>query len=142
MTGYLIDSSAMWRMLRGGPVSDTWRDVIADGALRSCYPQRTEFFRSARNLEEYDEFTTLFDQTTRDAAVPKSAGSWIRTIQRRAAQGGCVNSLSAVDLMICATAVNHNLTIVHDDKDFVTATRFATELREVNVHDGPLELGI
>ncbi|MGW5451693.1 PIN domain-containing protein [Nocardia sp. NPDC003979] len=141
MTGYLIDSSAMWRMLRGGPVSDKWRDVIADGALRSCYPQRAEFCQSARNLEEYDEFTEMFDDTTRDVTVPKSAGSWIRTLQHRAAEGGCVKSLSAVDLMICATAAHHNLIIVHDDNDFVTAKRFAAELREANVHHGPLKLG-
>ncbi len=141
MTGYLVDSSAMWRMVRGGIVADKWREAIADGLLWSCYPQRAEFLRSARNLNDFSALCQMFDQSTRDTAVPKSAGSWIGGFQYRAAQSGCVNCFSAVDLQICATAGYHDLIIVHDDKDFVTATRFATELREINVHDGPLELG-
>lgn len=82
------------------------------------------------------------EQLYREISVPKSAGSWIATFQHRAAQGGCINAFSAVDLMICATAGYHDLIIVHDDKDFVTATRFATELRQLNVHDGPYELAV
>ncbi|MFI5500485.1 VapC toxin family PIN domain ribonuclease [Nocardia asteroides] len=139
MTGYLIDSSALWRLLRGDAVTDKWREVIADGYLRSCYPQRAEFLRSARNLKDFGELCQLFDQSIPDVSVPKSAGTWIGGVQHRAAQAGCVNAFSAVDLQVCATAGYHGLVVVHDDHDFVTATRFATELREINVHEGPFD---
>ncbi|MFD3594105.1 PIN domain-containing protein [Nocardia sp. NPDC058640] len=139
MTGYLVDSSALWRMARDRAVAEKWLQTIADGELRSCYPQRAEFLSSSRNLADFDELAMRFDELYREISVPKSAGSWIRTFQRRAARGGCINAFSAVDLQICATAGHHNLVIVHDDNDFATATRFAAELREVNVHDGPPE---
>ncbi|MEU3014092.1 PIN domain-containing protein [Nocardia asteroides] len=141
MTGYLIDSSALWRLLRGDSVTDKWREIVADGDLRSCHPQRAEFLRSARNPKDFAELCQLFDQSIRDVSVPKSAGSWIAGFQHRTAQAGCVNAFSAVDLQICATAAYHGLIVVHDDHDYVTATRFATELREINVHDGPIDLG-
>ncbi|MFC4376667.1 VapC toxin family PIN domain ribonuclease [Nocardia halotolerans] len=140
MTGYLIDSSALWRILRSDELRETWRTTTTDRMIRSCYPQRTEFLSSSRNVAEFSTLAMRFEQLYREISVPKSAGSWIGTFQHRAAQGGCINAFSAVDLQICATAGYHDLIIVHDDKDFVTATRFATELREVNVHDGPLEL--
>lgn len=140
MIGYLIDSSALWRILRDQAVVDLWRTPLADGELRSCYPQRAEFLRSARNLKEFSHFCGMFDTLYREVAVPKSAGMWISGLQRRGAENGNHRCLSAVDLQVCATAAFHGLTIVHDDSDFVTAVRLATELRQVNVHDGPLTL--
>jgi predicted nucleic acid-binding protein len=45
--------------------------------------------------------------------------------------------LSAVDLLICATAVHHDLIVLHDDDDFVTAARHLPILRERIIHDTP-----
>ncbi|MGW4636616.1 PIN domain-containing protein [Nocardia sp. NPDC004415] len=138
MTGYLLDSSALWRILRSDEVREQWRPPTTGRLMRSCYPQRAEFLRSSRNIAEFDRLVMRFEQLYREISVPKSAGSWIATFQHRAAQSGCISTFSPVDLQICATAAMHDLIIVHDDKDFVTATRFAAELREINVHDGPL----
>ncbi|WP_040832830.1 PIN domain-containing protein [Nocardia brevicatena] len=139
MTTYLIDSSALWRLLRNRAVLDRWRALLAEGVFRSCYPQRSEFLVSARSLKEYSDHCRMFDTLYRDVAVPKSAGQWISGLQYRAAEQGCHQCLSAVDLQVCATAAYHGLVIVHDDADFRTATRLATELEQVNVHDGPLD---
>ncbi|WP_431966431.1 PIN domain-containing protein [Nocardia sp. bgisy134] len=137
MIGYLLDSSALWRILRDEAVHELWRTPTTDGELRSCYPQRAEFLRSARNLKEYSAFRGMYDALYSDAAVPKSAGTWIAGLQDRAAERGNHGCLSSVDLQICATAAYHGLVVVHDDADFVTAARLATELRQVNVHEGP-----
>ncbi|MBL1073374.1 PIN domain-containing protein [Nocardia sp. 2] len=139
MIGYLLDSSALWRILRDRAVMELWQAPASDGELRSCYPQRAEFLRSARNVKEYSTFCGMFDALYSDAPVPKSAGLWISGFQHRAAEHGSHRCLSAVDLQICATAAYHGLIVVHDDSDFVTAARLATELRQRNVHDGPLE---
>lgn len=83
----------------------------------------------------------MFDTLYRDATVPEGAGHWIGTVQHYAAERGSHRSLSAVDLQVCATAAHHGLVIVHDDSDFVTATRLAVELQQVNVHEGPPDSG-
>ncbi|WP_267886574.1 hypothetical protein [Nocardia jinanensis] len=36
---------------------------------------------------------------------------------------------------------HHGLVIVHDDSDFVTATRLSVELQQINVHEGPSDSG-
>jgi hypothetical protein len=57
---YLADSSAVWRLLRDPAMRSGWADVISDHAIGSCQPQRTEFRRSARNLDEYEQMTAMF----------------------------------------------------------------------------------
>jgi predicted nucleic acid-binding protein len=46
-------------------------------------------------------------------------------------------ALSAVDLLICATAAHHDLVVLHADSDFVTAARHLSDLRERAIHDTP-----
>jgi predicted nucleic acid-binding protein len=136
---YLLDSSALWRMLRNRELHDRWRQAAVDGDILSCYPQRVEFLRSARNLKEYEAYRGMFDEIYADVAVPESAGAWIGGLQWRAAECGAHQALSAVDLQICATAGHHRLVVLHDDTDFVTAARCAVELRQRNVYEGPLD---
>ncbi|WP_367043195.1 PIN domain-containing protein [Streptomyces sp. Je 1-332] len=138
MSRYLVDSSALWRLLRDAPLAAAWREAAADGEIRSCYPQRAEFLKSARSLKEYETFSALLGDLYRDVSVPKSAAKWVGAVQLRAAEQGAHKSLSAVDLQVCATAAHHGLVIVHDDNDFVTAERFAVEVRQRNVREGPL----
>jgi predicted nucleic acid-binding protein len=134
---YLLDSSALWRLLRNRELHEAWRPVVMDGDVLSCYPQRAEFLRSARDTKEYRAFSDMFADLYDDVSVPKSASHWIGAFQQRAADQGAHRSLSAVDLQICATAAHHGLVVLHDDADFVTAARFAVELSQHNVHDGP-----
>uniref|UniRef100_UPI003EBC8E3F PIN domain-containing protein n=1 Tax=Streptomyces tabacisoli TaxID=3156398 RepID=UPI003EBC8E3F len=137
MIKYLLDSSALWRLLRDRKLHESWHETIADGEIASCYPQRTEVLTSARNLVEFDGLSSMFTDLYGDVAVPKNAGLWIGGLQRRAADAGCHQALSAVDLQLCATAAHHGLVVLHDDRDFVTASRLAVELSQHNVHDGP-----
>lgn len=60
MIHYLADSSALWRLLRDAELRASWADVISDQAIGSCAPQRTEFRRSARNRDEYEQMTAMF----------------------------------------------------------------------------------
>ncbi|MBO0515414.1 VapC toxin family PIN domain ribonuclease [Streptomyces beijiangensis] len=124
-------------MLRDPALYEKWIPVIADGAVRSCYPQRAEFLLSARDLAEYDVYCAMFDDLYDDVVVPKGAGRWISGLQHRAAERGAHKALSAVDLQICATAAHHGLVVLHDDADFVTGARLASELEQRSVLDGP-----
>jgi predicted nucleic acid-binding protein len=132
---YLLDTSALFRLLRDPKLQAAWYDAIDAGAIASCYPQRTEFLYSARDGREYDEISEMFADLYPDVAVPKSAGRWIDTVQRRMALAGQHRSASVVDLMIAATATHHGLTLLHDDADYRTVTRHAPDLSEHSILD-------
>jgi len=132
---YLADSTAVWRLQRDQKLNDAWRHEIDEGAIGSCGPQRTEFRRSARSLDEYDEMTEMFADLYPDVAVPKSVWGWVETAQYRMAQRGRQQSLSVVDWLVCATAAHHGLVVLHDDKDFPAAAGILSDLREHNVFD-------
>ena len=134
---YLADSSALWRLLRDSNVRTGWSDVISDHAIGSCQPQRVEFRRSARDLDEYEQMTSMFADLYPDVAVPKSAWSWVESAQYRLLRGGAHRALSCVDLLICACAAIRGLVVLHDDNDFVAAARHLPDLAERRVHSLP-----
>jgi predicted nucleic acid-binding protein len=134
---YLLDSSALWRILRDAELRAGWAEVISSGAVGSCQPQRVEFRRSARTIDEYEQMSEMFAALYSDAAVPKSAWRWIESAQYRLLRHGAHRALSAVDLLICATAAQDDLVVLHDDNDFATAARYVPDLRERPVRDVP-----
>jgi predicted nucleic acid-binding protein len=79
----------------------------------------------------------MFDALYPDAAVPKGAWRWIESAQYRLLRRGAHRAMSAVDLLICATAAQHDLVVLHDDADFVTAARYLPDVRERAVRDTP-----
>jgi predicted nucleic acid-binding protein len=134
---YLADSSALWRLLREPAVRAAWADVISDHAIGSCQPQRTEFRRSARNLDEYEQMTAMFVDLYPDVAVPKTAWQWVESAQYRLLRAGAHRALSCVDLLICACAAIRGLVVLHDDNDFVAAAQHLPDLAERRVHTLP-----
>ncbi|MFC8874864.1 MULTISPECIES: PIN domain-containing protein [Streptomyces] len=132
---YLLDTSGLVRLLRDPKLQVAWYDAIDAGAIASCYVQRTEFLYNARDRREYDEIAEMFSDLYPDAAVPKNAGRWISAVQHRMAQAGEHRSASTVDLVIAATAAHHGLTVLHDDADYSTVARHASDLTEHNIHD-------
>jgi predicted nucleic acid-binding protein len=122
-------------MARDSSISMAWADDIDNGAVGSCQPQRTEFRRSARSLDEFDEMTEMYADLFPDVEVPKKVWSWIDVAQYRLAQRGRHQCLSVVDWLISGTAAHHGLVVVHDDKDFVAASEILPDLRVINVHD-------
>ncbi|NXY97956.1 PIN domain-containing protein [Streptomyces sp. BR123] len=134
MLRYLIDSTAVWRLQRDRVLNGAWAHEVDEGSVGSCRPQRTEFRRSARNLDEYEAMTDMFADLYPDVAVPKNAWQWIETAQYRLAQRGQHQSLSVVDWIVCATAAHHGLVILHDDKDFTAAAALLPDVQEHNVH--------
>jgi predicted nucleic acid-binding protein len=132
---YLLDTSALVRLLRDPKLQEAWYDPIDAEAIASCYPQRAEFLYSARHTAEYDEIAEMFTDLYPDASVPKNAGRWISSVQYQMARAGRHRTASAVDLIIAATAAHHGLTVLHDDADYRTVARHAPDLAEHNIHD-------
>jgi len=134
---YLLDSSALWRILRDSDLRASWAEVVSLGVIASCHPQRAEFRRSARTIDEYEQMSGMFDALYPDAAVPKAAWRWIESAQYRLLRRGARRALSVADLLICATAAHHDLVVLHDDRDFMAAAQYLPDLRERSIHDAP-----
>jgi predicted nucleic acid-binding protein len=134
---FLLDSSALWRILRDAELRAAWAGVVSEGVVGSCHPQRVEFRRSARSIDEYEQMTEMFEALYPDAPVPKSAWRWMESAQYRLLRNGAHRALSAVDLLIFATGAQHDLVVLHDDSDFTTAARYLPDLRERNIRDTP-----
>lgn len=71
MTRYLLDSSALWRILRDAALRASWAEWVSLGIIGSCHPQRVEFPRSARTVDEYGQMSEMFDALYPDAPAPK-----------------------------------------------------------------------
>ena len=122
------------RFPRAGRLVRTWDP---DHVIGSCQPQRTEFRRSARHLDEYEQMTAMFVDLYPDVSVPKSAWQWVESAQYRLMRVGAHRALSCVDLLICACAAIRGLVILHDDNDFVAAARHLPDLAERRVNSLP-----
>ena len=92
---------------------------------------------AGRSKPAADQMSEMFDALYPDAAVPKGTWRWIESAQYRLLRQGAHRALSAVDLLICATAAHHDLAILHDDGDFVTAARYLPDLRERTIRNAP-----
>lgn len=134
---YLLDSTALWRIMRDSALRAAWASVVSIGAVGSCQPQRVEFRRASRSVNEYEQMSEMFEELYPDAPVPKGAWRWIESAQYRLLRHGAHRALSTVDLLICATAAQHEHVVLHDDNDFATAARYLRDLRQRSVYDTP-----
>jgi hypothetical protein len=71
------DKESFWRVLRSVELREAWGEVITSGAVGSCPPPRAEFRRSARDIDEYDQMSAMFDTLHPDVSVPKDTWRWI-----------------------------------------------------------------
>lgn len=130
MIGYLVDSSALWRLFREEEIFSIWRPEIDAGALFLCEATRAEFLFSATGPVDRDEISFDLDKVCGAAGVPKSVWRWVDTAQYKLTQRGQHRSAGVVDLIVCATAVHHDLTVLHADGDFTAVARVMPELRQ------------
>ncbi|MGW4222034.1 PIN domain-containing protein [Streptomyces bauhiniae] len=135
MNKFLLDTSALWYLFRTPGALGPWEGYIGAGGFWISEPTRTEFLYSAVNSAHRDELADELDTLCSLAPVPKGAWRWVDTAQYKLTQKGQHRSAGAIDLLVCATAVHHDLTVLHLDDDFTTVARVVTELRERNVRD-------
>ncbi|MEV6322520.1 PIN domain-containing protein [Nocardia sp. NPDC051787] len=133
MIGYLLDTTAIWYLLRNPDAADHWREPARAGALRICEPTRAEFLFSAAGPANRDEMTDALDELCGLAAVPKSVWRWVDAAQYKLTQRGQHRSAGVIDLVVCATAVHHGLTVLHTDNDFTAVAGVIAELSEHDI---------
>jgi predicted nucleic acid-binding protein len=129
----LVDASAIWHIFRDPDVAERWRGPVRDQALHVCEATRAEFLFSATGPAHRDELAEDLDALCDLAPVPKAAWRWVDTAQYKLTQRGQNRAAGPIDLLVCATAVHHDMTVLHIDNDFTTVAGVLTELRERDI---------
>jgi predicted nucleic acid-binding protein len=117
VTGYLADTSAVWRLLRG-QLGEPWPTLVANGIVAICPPVEAELMVGIRGDRDYEPFTAVLRRTF--GWVPALDDPWqqVLAIQRDLIVIGHHRGPSPMDIIIALTAAAHRLTIAHVDADF------------------------
>ena len=119
---FLIDTSALARMMRAGAESFGWDQAVAAGLVAVCPIAELEFFYSARSAA--DRARGIEDMRAVFGWVPVHDRAYSRAweVQGDLTAKGEHRSAGPVDLVIAATAELSGLTLLHHDHDFDTIT--------------------
>lgn len=115
---FLIDTSALARLMRPGAESFGWDQAAAAGLVAVCPITELEFFYSARSAT--DRANGIQDMRTMFGWVPVHDRAYSRAweVQGDLTAKGQHRSAGPVDLVVAATAELHGLTLLHHDYDF------------------------
>ncbi|MGH3951259.1 MAG: PIN domain nuclease [Pseudonocardiaceae bacterium] len=115
---YLLDTSALVRLLRDSSVRARWEQQITAGLVAVCPIVELEMLYTARSTANRKEFVDLLNAAF--AWVPMPDGVFHRASETQAAltDRGAHRSAGVVDLLVAAAAELHGLTLVHYDHDF------------------------
>jgi predicted nucleic acid-binding protein len=117
---FLIDTSALARLMRPGAASLGWDQAVAAGLVAVCPITELEFFYSARSAK--DRTDTIEDLRSAFGWVPVHDGAYARAweVQGELTSLGRHRGAGPVDLVVAATAELFGLTLLHHDQDFTT----------------------
>ncbi|EHK85209.1 PIN domain-containing protein [Saccharomonospora azurea] len=115
---FLIDTSALARLLRPDADRFGWDQAAAAGLLAVCPLTELEFLYSARNAD--DRARVAEDLRSVFAWVPVGDRVYDRAsqVQEALTRRGQHRSAGAIDLLVAATAELQGLTLLHRDHDF------------------------
>ena len=117
---FLIDTSALARLMRPGAEPFGWDQAVAAGLIAVCPITELEFFYSARSARDRED--TFASLRAAFGWVPVHDGAYARAweVQGELTAVGQHRSAGPVDLVIAATAELFGLTLLHHDRDFAT----------------------
>jgi predicted nucleic acid-binding protein len=115
---FIVDASALVRLLRSRDVRSRWQPQITAGVMGVCPITELEFLYSARSKAERDDWLELLDSAFTRVAVPDRAFLRAAEVQAVMTARGTHRSAGVVDLLSAATAELGGLTLVHYDHDF------------------------
>jgi predicted nucleic acid-binding protein len=120
---FLIDTSALARLLRPGAESFGWDQAAAAGLIAVCPIIELEFFYSARSSADRER--GILDVRSLFGWVPVHDRAFARAwdVQGELTGQGQHRSAGPVDLVVATTAELHGLTLLHHDRDFDVVAR-------------------
>lgn len=132
---FLIDTSALVRITRR-QVDEKWTELVDRGLVAICDPVLTEALAIA-DVESYDDVERRLARTYPRVPVPDDAWEIVASMRRELAKHSAHQALSVADYLVAATAVKRGLTVLHEDRDFETASRLVPMVRQQRVTEPP-----
>lgn len=115
---YLLDTSALVRILRDAEVRAEWEQQITAGLVAVCPVVELEFLFTARSPRERAELVSLLGAAYGWVDTPERAFARAAEVQQHLTERGTHRAAGMADLLVAATAELHQLTLVHYDHDF------------------------
>jgi predicted nucleic acid-binding protein len=120
---FLLDTSALVRLLRDQAVRGRWEQQIAAGLVAICPLIELELLYTARSAKHRAELRELIADAFAWAPMPDRIFARAAEVQDVLTQQGQHRSARAVDLLVAAAAELNSLTLLHDDRDFDQVVR-------------------
>jgi predicted nucleic acid-binding protein len=120
---FLLDTSALVRLLRDEAVRSRWGQQITAGLVAVCPIVELELLYTARSVNHRAELQNLVAAAFAWVSMPERVFARAADVQSVLTQQGQHRSAGAVDLLIAAAAELNSLTLVHYDRDFDQVTR-------------------
>lgn len=116
---YLLDTSAVVRLLRDRSVGAAWEQQLTAGLLAVCPVVELELLYSARSKTHRDELAQLLETAFSSVPMPDAAFDRASQVQAALTDRGTHRSAGVVDLLVAGAAELHRLTLVHYDNDYL-----------------------
>jgi predicted nucleic acid-binding protein len=131
MIDYLIDTSALIRVIRG-QVDPAWIRYAEEGRFAICEPVLYEFVQGA-GKHQAKEIEAELLAGHEWIPLPDKVGSYMRDLRRDLTERSMHKMFSLADYIIAATAMQWGLTVLHEDNDFSAAARHHPSLLEQRI---------
>jgi predicted nucleic acid-binding protein len=134
---YLLDTSAYWRIRRDEEIRKAWSREITQGAIALTEATRYEILYSAQNGAERMEMAAFLDHLFPHVTFHTGLWAWIDGTQQLLAERSR-RGAGVIDLMVAAVAIDQNLIVLNDDKDFATVARVVSQFKQQHVIAPPV----
>jgi predicted nucleic acid-binding protein len=115
---FLIDTSALARLLHRDAEQHGWDQAAAAGLIAVCPITELEYFYSARSVADRSRGIADLRQIFGWVPVDDRAYDRAWRVQEALTQRGQHRSAGPVDLVVAATAELQGLALLHRDRDF------------------------
>lgn len=122
-TDYLIDTSAIVRLLRDRELREKWGEIIGAGMISYCGVTELEMIRSVRSRADEDAIRETLETMFGWEPMPEQVFARAREVQRKLVSSGQHRAPGPVDLLLSATAELSGLSVLHYDADFESVAR-------------------
>lgn len=131
---YLIDTSALVRILARPEKNHRWDQALVQGLVAVCPLTELELLHSVRSAQDRERAVSLLNRLLPpiDPDDRDYRRAW--EVQKELTSRGEHRSAGPVDLVVAACAELRGLTLIHCDKDFETIAR-VTGQNELRVAD-------
>jgi predicted nucleic acid-binding protein len=115
---FLLDTSALVRLLRQPAVRVRWEEQITAGIVAICPITELEILHTARSKADRDELVDLLAAAFCWVPMPDRAFARAIEVQAELTSRGTYRSAGPADLLVAAAAELQSLVLVHYDRDF------------------------